>query len=94
MDRVEFKHSINTAMSSLPPALVKDVAALARKIIVEHRAAIEKVLPELAATLMPGIQAAMMEKAMGILDGKALETDVMEVLGRYGIHELPVDKAV
>jgi len=85
MDRGSLKLSIDAAMSELPPALVKDVAALARKVIVEHRAAIERVMPTLAELLMPVVQTCMMEKAMGILDG-------MEVLGKYGIHELPVDR--
>lgn len=89
MDREAFRQSIDRAMHALPSAVVADVAALARKVIVEHRQGIEAVIPMLAAELMPVIQSAMMEKAMGILDVKALEEDVMSVLGKYGISELP-----
>ena len=88
MDREVFKASIHSAMSRLPRAVVDDVGALAKKLIVEHRQAIEAVMPALIAELQPSVSAVFFEKAMGILNTDDVEADVMEVLGRFGIREL------
>lgn len=91
MDREQFKGSLQTALQRLPRSVLDDIGGLAKKIIVEHRAAIDAVLPALIAELQPIIAVIGFEKAMGILNTSELEADVMEVLAKFGIRELPVD---
>ena len=88
MDRDAFKHSLDSALKRLPKSVLDDIGALAKKLVVEHRQAIETVLPVLVAELQPVVQVVFFEKAMGLLNTSEVESDVMEVLGKYGIREL------
>ena len=88
MDRELFKGQLEMMLLRLPRVVLDDVGALAKKLVIDHRAEIEAVLPGIVADVQPIMQVVGFEKAMGILNTTELEADVMEVLGKFGIREL------
>ena len=89
MDRESFVKSLETAVKRLPTTIINDVATLAKKIIGEHRQAIEVAVPAIVEDLKEHVTAIVMEKGFGILDTKQVEEDVMFVLAKFGIKEEP-----
>lgn len=94
MDRETFVRDLETAVKRLPKTILDDVAILARKIIGEHRQAIEVAVPAVVEDLKNHIAAIGFEKAMGVLNTKEVEADVMSVLEKVGIKEEPTPSNV
>lgn len=81
MDMDALKTDAKKALATLPPEVVNVLMFVARKVLSEHRAALEKAFPQVIDVLKPHVSAAMMEIACGILDTKQLEETLTAALG-------------
>jgi len=67
--------------------------AVVSKLIIAHKDALGKVVPEIFESLQPHIGAAIMENAMSVLDKKGLEATVFRALKSHGV-EVPPELAM
>lgn len=86
MDMDVLKKDLTEALKLLPQDFLKVVATL----IVAHKDALGKVIPDVMEILKPDIGTAIMEGSCGILDKAALEETIMQTLREHGI-DMPTE---
>ena len=88
MDFGVLENDLTEALKLLPDEFLKIVATL----IVQHKDALAKVIPDVMEILKADIATAIMEGSCGILDKKELESTIMRTLKKHGI-EMPPELA-
>lgn len=87
MDNSVLKQSVVNVLTALPEEMRQDTA-LIFKVIAKHVPKLVKIGPDLLPELMPHIQAASLEFAMGMLDLDGIDVAMSEAFKEVGI-EIP-----
>jgi hypothetical protein len=81
MDFGALERDLGIVLKKLPPEFLSVVSRL----ILAHKDALGKVIPDIINDLQPHIGAAIMENAMSVLDKRGLEETVIRALSTFGV---------
>jgi hypothetical protein len=93
MDMDALKEAVKTTIRKLTPEMQLDAGELFN-LIAKHGPALEKLGPEVLPVLMPHVQTAAVEFAMGTIDKAKLDTTLREAFAECGLPSVlePITK--